>query len=63
MIEAALWAALHGSLPAVLPVFAIGLLLAWLLRRTGSLRVTIVSHAAQNLLVVHAPFLGLPGPG
>jgi CAAX protease family protein len=63
VVVAAAWAALHGSLLALAPVLFIGLLLAWLLWRTGSLYMPILCHTAQNLLVVLAPLLGLPGVG
>jgi membrane protease YdiL (CAAX protease family) len=60
LVVAGAWAAFHGSLLRLVPVFAIGALLAWLLRRTGSLRVPIFSHAVHNLIVVLAPLAGLP---
>jgi CAAX protease family protein len=60
LVVAGAWAALHESLLALVPVLLIGMLLAWLLWRTGSLRVPIICHTAQNLLVVLAPLLGLP---
>ena len=48
------WTALHaGYTPAgLVEVFLIGLLLSWLLWRTGNLWVTIVCHAAYNLTLL-----------
>lgn len=60
LVVAGAWAAFHGSLLRLVPVFAIGALLGWLLRRTGSLRVPIFSHAVHNLVVLLAPLAGLP---
>ena len=56
LISTALWTALHAgySLIGLAEVFAIGLLLSWLLWRTGSLRVTIFCHAVYNSLIVLA---------
>jgi hypothetical protein len=50
LISSAAWAALHAgySLVGLAEVFTIGLLLSWLLWRTGSLRVTIFCHAVYN---------------
>lgn len=58
------WTAMHYGYTAVglLEVFLVGLLFAWLLWRTGSLRVAIFCHALYNSLIVvvlrHVP---LPG--
>jgi membrane protease YdiL (CAAX protease family) len=51
-----LWTGLHAgySLVGLAEVFAIGLLLSWLLWRTGSLRVTIFCHGIYNLAVALA---------
>jgi membrane protease YdiL (CAAX protease family) len=40
------------SVGVVLPVFATGLLLAWLYRRTGSLWPCAAAHAGQNAIVL-----------
>jgi membrane protease YdiL (CAAX protease family) len=50
------WTALHWgySLAGLAEVFAIGMLLSWLLWRTGSLRVTILCHAVYNSAIVVA---------
>jgi membrane protease YdiL (CAAX protease family) len=56
VVSALGWTALHAgySLAGLVEVFAIGMLLSWLLWRTGSLRVTIFCHALYNSLIVLA---------
>ncbi|MBO0766702.1 MAG: CPBP family intramembrane metalloprotease [Hyphomicrobiaceae bacterium] len=56
LISTALWTGLHAgySLVGLAEVFSIGLLLAWLLWRTGSLWVTIFCHGLYNSLVALA---------
>jgi membrane protease YdiL (CAAX protease family) len=56
LVSTALWTALHAgySLIGLAEVFSIGLLLSWLLWRTGSLWVTIFCHGLYNSLVVLA---------
>lgn len=51
---AAGWTALHAgySVVGLAEVFVVGLYFAWLLWRTGSLRVPLFCHAAYNLAVV-----------
>jgi membrane protease YdiL (CAAX protease family) len=64
LISTALWTALHAgySLIGLAEVFVIGLLLSWLLWRTGSLRVTIFCHAVYNsLIVLTLRLVDLPG--
>jgi membrane protease YdiL (CAAX protease family) len=48
------WAAMHYGYTAIglAEVFLVGLLFAWLLWRTGSLRVAIFCHALYNSLIV-----------
>jgi membrane protease YdiL (CAAX protease family) len=59
LVSSAAWTALHAgySLVGLAEVFAMGLLLSWLLWRTGSLRVTIFCHAAYNGVVLLALLL------
>jgi membrane protease YdiL (CAAX protease family) len=54
LVSTLLWAAMHAgySLVGLAEVFFIGLLLSWLLWRTGSLRVPIFCHAVYNSLIV-----------
>jgi membrane protease YdiL (CAAX protease family) len=47
-MSSALFAVLHLNLPAFLPLFVIGLVLAWLYQRTGSLVPCIVAHGVNN---------------
>ena len=54
LVTTGLWTALHigYTVLGILEVFTIGLFLSWLLWRTGSLRVAILCHALNNLLMV-----------
>jgi uncharacterized protein len=64
LIATGLWTAMHAgySVMGIIEVFAIGLVLSWLLWRTGSLRVAIFCHALYNTLIVLAlRFVDLPG--
>ena len=47
-----LFALSHGSVSIIIPVFASGLLLAWLYLRTHSLWPCIAAHSAQNILAI-----------
>jgi len=46
--SAALFAAIHLSLLSLLPIFVLGLALAWVYERTGNLLAPIVMHATVN---------------
>jgi membrane protease YdiL (CAAX protease family) len=46
--SAALFAAIHTSLISLLPIFLLGLALAWVYRRSGSLVAPIAMHATVN---------------
>ena len=46
--SALLFAAIHASLVSLLPFFALGLVLAWIYRRTRSLLAPIAMHATVN---------------
>jgi membrane protease YdiL (CAAX protease family) len=50
--SAALFAAIHASLFAMVPIFALGVILALLYRSTGSLAATIALHAGFNAISV-----------
>ena len=56
LVTSLLWTGLHAgySLVGLAEVLAIGLLLSWLLWRTGSLRVTIFCHGLYNLVIALA---------
>ena len=46
--SAALFAAIHLSLESLLPIFLLGLALAWVYERTGNLLAPIAMHATVN---------------
>lgn len=64
--SAALFAVIHLSIVALLPIFLLGLALAWVYDRTGSLLAPIVMHAVVNgisvaiALLVRFDVIGLP---
>ena len=64
--SAALFAVIHLSIVALLPIFLLGLALAWVYDRTGSLLAPIVMHAVVNgisvaiALLVRFEVIGLP---
>lgn len=49
--------ALHFSIDAFIPIFVLGLFLAWLYEKTGSLYPGIILHAANNGVAVLALFV------
>jgi uncharacterized protein len=61
VVSTALWTVMHAgySIVGLVEVFLIGLVLCYLLRRTGSLRVTLACHGIYNsliaLVVIFAP--------
>lgn len=55
-VSAALFAAIHLYAIHFLPVFVLGVLLAWLYERRGSLVVPIVAHGTVNAIVAAAHF-------
>ena len=50
--SSALFAAIHLSLASLLPIFLLGLGLAWVYQRTGTLLAPIVMHATVNAISV-----------
>jgi membrane protease YdiL (CAAX protease family) len=48
LFSAALFALVHLNLPAFLPIFAVGLFLAYVYRRTGSILPGMLAHAFNN---------------
>ena len=52
--SAALFAVIHLSLASLLPIFLLGLALAWVYQRTGNLLAPIVMHATVNGISVAA---------
>jgi uncharacterized protein len=54
---AALFAAIHGNLPIFLPLFVLGLALAWLYEKTDNLLASITAHAVFNAINIVTFFL------
>ncbi|MDQ7859181.1 MAG: CPBP family intramembrane glutamic endopeptidase [Armatimonadota bacterium] len=52
------FAAVHLQLVHGVPIFALGLLLAWLYARTGSLLPPVIAHAAHNVIAVLSAWYG-----
>jgi membrane protease YdiL (CAAX protease family) len=59
--SAALFAVIHTSLFALVPIFALGIALALLYRSTGSLAATIAMHAGFNAISVALALLAREG--
>ena len=51
VVTAALFAGAHVFISTMIPIFLLGLVLAWLYLRTRSLLQAYLAHAAWNLLV------------
>jgi membrane protease YdiL (CAAX protease family) len=54
IVSTVFFTALHFSLDAFVPILVLGLFLAWLYERTGSLYPGIILHASNNALAVIA---------
>lgn len=59
LFSAALFAVVHLNLPALLPIFAMGLLLSFIYYRTGSIVPAIVAHSVNNAAAFTLLYLGL----
>ena len=59
VISALLFALSHLQLGAIIPVFILGLFLAWLYKRTGTLWSNIAAHFTYNSIVLLIAILGL----
>ena len=55
VVSSALFAAMHVSVGTFIPLFAAGMLLAWLYLRTRSIWPPIAAHSAQNALAMLSP--------
>ena len=55
VVSSALFAAMHVSVGAFVPLFAAGMLLAWLYLRTRSIWPPIAAHSTQNALAMLSP--------
>lgn len=63
LVSNILWTALHAySWAGVASVFLAGLVLSWLVWRTGSIKPAIVAHAVGNLFAVSVIYAFAPGP-
>ena len=58
LVSSAIFSVAHLNVGTLFPIFALGMLLAWLYLRTGSIWPAFVAHAAQNLLALI--FLAIP---
>ena len=58
VVSSAIFSAAHLNVSTLFPIFVMGMLLAWLYMRTGSIWPSFVAHAAQNLLALI--FLEIP---
>ena len=56
-LSAAAFAVLHFHVPAMVPLFVVGFVVAYLYERTGSLVASIAAHAANNLHAMLIVFL------
>jgi membrane protease YdiL (CAAX protease family) len=52
LLSTAVFAAIHLDLTGFVPLFAVGLLLTWMFRRTGSIWGNIALHAIYNGVAV-----------
>ena len=58
LVSSAIFSVAHLNVGTLFPIFVMGMLLAWLYLRTGSIWPAFVAHAAQNLLALI--FLAIP---
>ena len=54
LVSALIFAILHLSIPSIPHLFLMGIVLAWLRQKTGSLYAGMVAHFTHNLLVLLA---------
>ncbi|MYE55063.1 MAG: CPBP family intramembrane metalloprotease [Chloroflexi bacterium] len=52
LVSSAIFSVAHLNVGTLAPIFVMGMLLAWLYLRTGSIWPPIVAHAAQNLIAL-----------
>jgi uncharacterized protein len=60
LFSAALFALVHLNLPAFLPIFAVGLFLAYVYRRTGSILPGMLAHAFNNAVAFAFLYFAAP---
>jgi membrane protease YdiL (CAAX protease family) len=60
LFSAALFALVHLNVPAFLPIFAVGLFLAYVYRRTGSILPGMLAHAFNNTVAFALLYFAAP---
>ncbi|HLY65447.1 MAG TPA: CPBP family intramembrane glutamic endopeptidase [Chloroflexota bacterium] len=61
LFSALLFAAAHANLPAAAPIFVMGLMLAYLFRRTGSIVPGMIAHGLNNAISFSLLYWGFRG--
>ena len=62
LTSSAIFSVAHLNVGTLLPIFVMGMLLAWLYLRTGSIWPSFVAHAAQNLIALTVLELPIEAP-
>ena len=62
LASSAIFSIAHLNVGTLLPIFVMGMLLAWLYLRTGSIWPSFVAHAAQNLIALTVLELPIEAP-
>ena len=62
LVSSAIFSVAHLNVGTLLPIFVMGMLLAWLYLRTGSIWPSFVAHAAQNLIALTVLELPIEAP-
>lgn len=62
LASSAIFSVAHLNVGTLLPIFVMGMLLAWLYLRTGSIWPSFVAHAAQNLIALTVLELPIEAP-
>ena len=62
LVSSAIFSVAHLNVGTLVPIFVMGMLLAWLYLRTGSIWPVFVAHAAQNLIALTVLELPIEAP-
>ena len=62
LVSSAIFSVAHLNVGTLVPIFVMGMLLAWLYLRTGSIWPPFVAHAAQNLIALTVLELPIEAP-
>lgn len=62
LVSSAIFSVAHLNVGTLVPIFVMGMLLAWLYLRTGSIWPSFVAHAAQNLIALAVLELPIEAP-